>query len=178
MIKWQDKQLSILSNCIFNEIEYWLNKVASENVKLYGVSLILDDDALTVYMAVGSELSGDAQGKWSADEWMMALIDDSILAKEGMGHFNQLAMQHYNEQVEPLFADDFDYEEERQRNIAMYTQALKNVKKQLVSHYGHELESLLLFLTIPGDVGLAINSAKSINRSSQALDEFIAFNTF
>lgn len=177
MSNWHDNNIELLSNSIVNEVQYLNGWVKGKNDKLYGVSVILDDDALTGYIAVSTDKSLEnihKKIKWDAQQWTYTLTNNDI--SDGIDVFNKLAIERYRNEIIPKFKEGFDYSIELSNNIKMFILALKKAKLNLI-HKDYTFNDVIFFLTIPGEPKISIDSANDINESNELLHELIEFKS-
>ncbi|NHB59578.1 DUF4303 domain-containing protein [Acinetobacter sp. 194] len=113
MNNWYDNNLKLLSNSITNEVQYLNDWIKGKNDSIYGVSIILDDDALTGYISVSTYKSLEnihKTIKWDAQQWTYTLTNDDIT--DGIDVFNKLAIERYKHEIIKKFKDGFDYDVE------------------------------------------------------------------
>lgn len=172
-MSWHDNNLQLLRNSIVNEVLYLNNWVQGKNDKIYAVSVILDDDALTGYIAVSTDKSLEnihKEIKWDAQQWTYTLTNDDI--SDGIDVFNKLAINRYRNEIIPKFKEGFSYDTELSNNIKMFTIALKMAKLNLANKISN-FNNVAFFLTIPGEPKISIDSAIAINESNELLNELI-----
>ncbi|WP_353171842.1 DUF4303 domain-containing protein [Acinetobacter rudis] len=178
MMDWHKKHLDLLSAVIVNEFLFWYEKIKNKNDSIYAVALILDEDALTAYLAVSTweSLNDKHEGnKWEPSEWLYTVDDGDVF--NDLNSFVKLMIKHYDEDVIPLYEKGFDYNEERQRNLWMYTEVLKEAKLIIIKKFGSIIDEIVFYLSILGDHSIEIESSKSINKKSEILTDLVNYRT-
>jgi len=173
---WYDAHLIELKTAIINEFDYLYHFLQKKKQQLYGFALILDADCLTAYAAVSTQQSLKKLHKnceWVAEEWCYVSDEEEIVY--GLSTFIDTLIDFYDAQIVPLFQEGFDYEPIQQKNLTLFTKAMKEAKGELVNKYGSEVEAMAFFLTIPGEPEVTYNSALAINDPNiQKVKELLA----
>lgn len=172
---WYDVHWVDLKTAIINEFDYLYHFLQKKKQQLYGFALILDADCLTAYAAVSTEQSLKKLHKnceWDAEEWCYVSDEEEIVY--GLSTFIDTLIDFYDAQIVPLFQEGFDYEPIQQKNVALFTKAMKEAKGELVNKYGSEVEAMAFYLTIPGEPKVTYNSALAINNpNTQKVKELL-----
>ncbi|WP_288788772.1 DUF4303 domain-containing protein [uncultured Elizabethkingia sp.] len=161
---WHEKNLPVLSSSIVNEFDFFHQLFSKKEQKMYAFALILDDDCLTAYSAVSTTESLKKIHKnkeWDAPEWCFCVSQGAV--KEGVDTFTRLLLDRYRKDIVPLFQQGFDYASERQKNLQLFTDALRIAKQELVKKYGNEVEEMAFYISIPGEPIVEKNTALAIN---------------
>ncbi|MDQ9011141.1 DUF4303 domain-containing protein [Acinetobacter gerneri] len=178
MDSWHKKHVDVLSEAIVNEFSYLFEKINNKKDSIYAAALILDDDILTAYLAVSTKESLDNKHKgykWDPSEWIIT-VDDNIISND-LNSFIRLMIKHYDEEIVPLYQNGFNYEAEKLNNLWLYTSALMKAKNILITTFGETINSIVFYLSIPGQPEIEINSAKEINDQSNELTELIKYRS-
>ncbi|MBB1140740.1 DUF4303 domain-containing protein [Myroides sp. WP-1] len=174
---WYDAHLIDLKTAIINEFEYLYHFLQKKKQQVYGFALILDSDCLTAYAAVSTQQSLKKLHKnceWIAEEWCYVSDEEDVVY--GLSNFADTLIDFYDAQIVPLFQKGFDYEPIQQKNLALFTEAMKEAKSALVDKYGGEVEAMAFFLTIPGEPKVTHNSALAINNpNTKKVKELLEF---
>lgn len=177
MKEWQLVNFDLLVDCISNDFTKLYERTMKEHENIYGVALILDDDALTAYMSVSTteSLTNIHKGsKWLPYEWAIGNDDGDV--EKGMGYFIDKHIDYYDEFIAPKFeAGDYDYSDDLNDNLEMFNKCMKSAKERLVAKLGEQIKDIIFLLCIPGEDELIIESAKMINSNSDNLKELIIF---
>lgn len=161
---WHERNLPVLSSSIVNEFVFFHQLFSKKEQNMYAFALILDDDCLTVYSAVSTTESLKKIHKdkeWDAPEWCFCVSQGAV--KEGVDTFTRLLLDRYRKDIVPLFQQGFDYASERQKNLQLFTDALRIAKQELVKKYGNEVEEMAFYISIPGEPIVEKNTALAIN---------------
>ncbi|WP_336664362.1 DUF4303 domain-containing protein [Elizabethkingia meningoseptica] len=161
---WHERNLPVLSGSIVNEFVFFHQLFSKKEQNMYAFALILDDDCLTSYSAVSTTESLKKIHKnkeWDAPEWCFCVSQGA--AKEGVESFTKLLLDRYRKDIVPLFQQGFDYATERQKNLQLFTDALRIAKQELVKKYGDEVEKMAFYISIPGEPIVEKNTALAIN---------------
>ena len=161
---WHERNLPVLSSLIVNEFVFFHQLFSKKEQKMYAFALILDDDCLTAYSAVSTNESLKKIHKnkeWDASEWCFCVSQGAV--KEGVDTFARLLLDLYRKDIVPLFQQGFDYAPEQQRNLQLFTDALRIAKQELIKKYGKEVEEMVFYISIPGEPIVDKNSALAIN---------------
>ncbi|MGJ1385852.1 DUF4303 domain-containing protein [Sphingobacterium spiritivorum] len=161
---WHERNLPVLSGSIVNEFDFFYQLFRKKKQSMYAFALILDDDCLTAYSAVSTTESLKKIHKnkeWDAPEWCFCVSQGAV--KEGVDTFTRLLLDRYRKDIVPLFQQGFDYAPERQKNLQLFTDAMRIAKQELVKKYGNEIEEMAFYLSIPGEPIVEKNSVLAIN---------------
>ncbi|OPC03679.1 hypothetical protein BAS09_08355 [Elizabethkingia ursingii] len=161
---WHERNLPVLSSSIVNEFVFFHQLFSKKEQNMYAFALILDDDCLTAYSAVSTTESLKKIHKnkeWDAPEWCLCVSQGAV--KEGVDTFTRLLLDRYRKDIVPLFQQGFDYASERQKNLQLFTDALRIAKQELVKKYGNEVEEMAFYISIPGEPIVEKNTALAIN---------------
>lgn len=161
---WHERNLPVLSSSIVNEFVFFHQLFSKKEQNMYAFALILDDDCLTAYSAVSTTESLKKIHKnkeWDAPEWCFCVSQGAV--KEGVDTFTRLLLDRYRKDIVPLFQQGFDYASERQKNLQLFTDALRISKQELVKKYGNEVEEMAFYISIPGEPIVEKNTALAIN---------------
>ncbi|MCL1664857.1 DUF4303 domain-containing protein [Elizabethkingia ursingii] len=161
---WHERNLPVLSSSIVNEFVFFHQLFSKKEQNMYAFALILDDDCLTAYSAVSTTESLKKIHKnkeWDAPEWCLCVSQGAV--KEGVDTFTRLLLDRYRKDIVPLFQQGFDYARERQKNLQLFTDALRIAKQELVKKYGNEVEEMAFYISIPGEPIVEKNTALAIN---------------
>ncbi|KUG12173.1 hypothetical protein BEI02_17695 [Elizabethkingia sp. HvH-WGS333] len=161
---WHERNLPVLSSSIVNEFVFFHQLFSKKEQNMYAFALILDDDCLTAYSAVSTTESLKKIHKnkeWDAPEWCFCVSQGAV--KEGVDTFTRLLLDRYRKDIVPLFQQGFDYASERQKNLQLFTDALRIAKQELVKKYGNEVEEMAFYISIPGEPIVEKNTALTIN---------------
>ncbi|WP_293915888.1 MULTISPECIES: DUF4303 domain-containing protein [unclassified Sphingobacterium] len=161
---WHETNLPVLSSSIVNEFVFFHQLFSKKEQNMYAFALILDDDCLTAYSAVSTTESLKKIHKnkeWDAPEWCFCVSQGAV--KEGVDTFTRLLLDRYRKDIVPLFQQGFDYASERQKNLQLFTDALRIAKQELVKKYGNEVEEMAFYISIPGEPIVEKNTALAIN---------------
>ncbi|NHB59587.1 DUF4303 domain-containing protein [Acinetobacter sp. 194] len=130
MKEWQKIHFNLLIECIINDFNELYKRTLKEHQEIYGVALILDDDALTAYMSVSTFESLNnihKDEKWLPYEWAIGNDDDDV--EKGMGVFVEKHIEYYDKYIAPKFEKgDYEYSGDRDDNLEMFTDGMKRVK--------------------------------------------------
>lgn len=173
MENWHSTQLDNLSKLIQEEF-FGLYKKYNKGDVIYGVVLVLDDDGLTSYMAISTKKSNEKMHKgieWEGYSWVQGFFDDND--DVGVRSFTPVMMDHYYEDIQPLLSKGYDFDEERRRNINLYISATKKAKQQSCNSVGSDVNSMVFYITIPGEPEIDRDSAIEINEPSDNLNWFL-----
>lgn len=132
---WHETNLPVLSGLIVNEFDFFHQFFSKKGQNMYAFALILDDDCLTAYSAVSTTESLKKIHKnkeWDAPEWCLCVSQGAV--KEGVDTFTKLLLDRYRKDIVPLFQQGFDYASERQKNLQLFTDALRIAKQELVKN--------------------------------------------
>lgn len=132
---WHETNLPVLSSSIVNEFDFFHQLFSKKEQKMYAFALILDNDCLTAYAAVSTTESLKKIHKnkeWDAPEWCLCVSQGAV--KEGVDTFTKLLLDRYRKDIVPLFQQGFDYARERQKNLQLFTDALRIAKQELVKN--------------------------------------------
>lgn len=172
---WHEENLSTLINSIINDFNALYHLLTKKKQNIYGFALVLDDDCITAYSAVSTKESLKKlheNKEWDAPEWCWCLSDGDV--KEGLHHFVELLLNHYRNNIAPLFKQGFEYAPERQKNLQLFTEAMHLAKKELAKKYGDEVEDMVFYLSIPGEPIVEKGSALAINmKNNKKLKELL-----
>ncbi|ELY2498621.1 DUF4303 domain-containing protein [Cronobacter muytjensii] len=172
MDSWHNYQQEVLNLLIQQEFSALHEKYQDDEI--YAVVLVLDDDALSSYMAISTKESLEKMHKgieWQGYAWVQGFFDDNDDA--GVRSFTTIMMEHYNENILPLMPEGYDFDEERKRNIALFTYAMKDAKRALQTSLGDDINNIVFYITIPGEPEIDYHAAKFINSPSENLDRFL-----
>lgn len=204
---WHREHVNVLTQSIINEFEFLQNKIKHKKIhknkikksdkhrrnnKIYAVTLNLDEDATTAYLAVATthELQkhaneyGHWECKWASNEWKTTVKSKQV--KDDISELFLTKMwQRYKDDVEPIYdvlvePEDLPYEEgwyylhERKYNCWLYIEGLKQAKRKLSKKYGQDVEDIIFYVAIFGDWRVESDSAQAINKPSALLDELLA----
>ncbi|AQX51588.1 DUF4303 domain-containing protein [Elizabethkingia anophelis] len=161
---WHERNLPVLSSLIVNEFDFFHQLFSKKGQNMYAFALILDDDCLTAYSAVSTTESLKKIHKnkeWDAPEWCLCVSQGAV--KEGVDTFTKLLLERYRKDIVPLFQQGFDYASERQKNLQLFTDALRIAKQELVKKYGNVVEEMAFYISIPGEPIVEKNTALAIN---------------
>ena len=161
---WHETNLPVLSGLIVNEFDFFHQFFSKKGQNMYAFALILDDDCLTAYSAVSTTESLKKIHKnkeWDAPEWCLCVSQGAV--KEGVDTFTKLLLDRYRKDIVPLFQQGFDYASERQKNLQLFTDALRIAKQELVKKYGNLVEEMAFYISIPGEPIVEKNTALAIN---------------
>lgn len=161
---WHERNLPVLSSSIVNEFDFFHQLFSKKEQNMYAFALILEDDCLTSYSAVSTIecLKKIHKNKeWDAPEWCFCVSQGAV--KEGVESFTKLLLDRYRKDIVPLFQQGFDYATERQKNLQLFTDALRIAKQELVKKYGDEVEKMAFYISIPGEPIVEKNTALAIN---------------
>ena len=161
---WHETNLPVLSSSIVNEFVFFHQLFSKKEQNMYAFALILDDDCLTAYSAVSTTESLKKIHKdkeWDAPEWCFCVSQGAV--KEGVDTFTRLLLDRYRKDIVPLFQQGFDYASERQKNLQLFTDALRIAKQELVKKYVNEVEEMAFYISIPGEPIVEKNTALAIN---------------
>ncbi|EQB94075.1 DUF4303 domain-containing protein [Elizabethkingia anophelis] len=161
---WHERNLPVLSSLIVNEFDFFHQLFSKKGQNMYAFALILDDDCLTAYSAVSTTESLKKIHKnkeWDAPEWCLCVSQGAV--KEGVDTFTKLLLDRYRKDIVPLFQQGFDYASERQKNLQLFTDALRIAKQELVKKYGNLVEEMAFYISIPGEPIVEKNTALAIN---------------
>lgn len=161
---WHERNLPVLSSLIVNEFDFFHQLFSKKGQNMYAFALILDDDCLTAYSAVSTTESLKKIHKnkeWNAPEWCLCVSQGAV--KEGVDTFTKLLLDRYRKDIVPLFQQGFDYASERQKNLQLFTDALRIAKQELVKKYGNLVEEMAFYISIPGEPIVEKNTALAIN---------------
>ncbi|MGJ1390314.1 DUF4303 domain-containing protein [Sphingobacterium spiritivorum] len=161
---WHERNLPVLSSLIVNEFVFFHQLFSKKEQNMYAFALILDDDCLTAYSAVSTTESLKKIHKnkeWDAPEWCFCVSQGAV--KEGVDTFTRLLLDRYRKDIVPLFQQGFDYAPERQKNLQLFTDAMRIAKQELIKKYGKEVEEMAFYISIPGEPIVEKNSALAIN---------------
>ncbi|AVF49095.1 MULTISPECIES: DUF4303 domain-containing protein [Elizabethkingia] len=161
---WHETNLPVLSSSIVNEFDFFHQLFSKKEQNMYAFALILDDDCLTAYSAVSTTESLKKIHKnkeWDAPEWCLCVSQGAV--KEGVDTFTRLLLDRYRKDIVPLFQQGFDYASERQKNLQLFTDALRIAKQELVKKYGNLVEEMAFYISIPGEPIVEKNTALAIN---------------
>ncbi|MGJ1267601.1 DUF4303 domain-containing protein [Sphingobacterium spiritivorum] len=161
---WHERNLPVLSSLIVNEFDFFHQLFSKKGQNMYAFALILDDDCLTAYSAVSTTESLKKIHKnkeWDAPEWCFCVSQGAV--KEGVDTFTRLLLDRYRKDIVPLFQQGFDYAPERQKNLQLFTDAMRIAKQELIKRYGKEVEEMAFYISIPGEPIVEKNSALAIN---------------
>ncbi|MDV4071757.1 hypothetical protein CMT45_08520 [Elizabethkingia anophelis] len=161
---WHERNLPVLSSLIVNEFVFFHQLFSKKEQNMYAFALILDDDCLTAYSAVSTTESLKKIHKnkeWDAPEWCFCVSQGAV--KEGVDTFTKLLLDRYRKDIVPLFQQGFDYASERQKNLQLFTDALRIAKQELVKKYGNLVEEMAFYISIPGEPIVEKNTALAIN---------------
>ncbi|WP_151806408.1 DUF4303 domain-containing protein [Acinetobacter bereziniae] len=174
MIDWQSTQIDFLKECIINETTYLYNYMKDKKDEIYAVSLIIDSDILTAYLAVstyGSLKNKHKKKKWDSEEWLFTITDDIV--KPCLDNFIQIIVKRYREEIIPKFKDGFKYTDEKKANLEMYIESLKQAKLCLIERIDPSFNNVVFFINLPGEPKIIKKSAKIINEKSELLNELL-----
>ncbi|ATZ63652.1 DUF4303 domain-containing protein [Acinetobacter bereziniae] len=174
MIDWQSTQIDFLKECIINETTYLYNYMKDKKDEIYAVSLIIDSDILTAYLAVstyGSLKNKHKKKKWDSEEWLFTITDDIV--KPCLDNFTQIIVKRYREEIIPKFKDGFKYTDEKKANLEMYIESLKQAKLCLTEKIDPSFNNVVFFINLPGEPKIIKKSAKIINEKSELLNELL-----
>ncbi|EOE5506889.1 hypothetical protein ACKJUJ_002260 [Cronobacter sakazakii] len=172
MDSWHNYQQEVLNLLIQQEFSALYEKYQDDLI--YAVVLVLDDDALSSYMAISTKVSIENMHKgieWQGYSWVLGFFDDND--DVGVRSFTTIMMEHYNEDILPLLPEGYDFDPERGRNINLYVSAMKKAKQQLCVSLGSNVNNIVFYITIPGEPGIDHASALEINEPSDNLSWFI-----
>ncbi|ELY2861683.1 hypothetical protein [Cronobacter sakazakii] len=172
MDSWHNYQQEVLNLLIQQEFSALYEKYQDDVI--YAVVLVLDDDALSSYMAISTKVSIENMHKgieWQGYSWVLGFFDDNDDA--GVRSFTTIMMEHYNEDILPLLPEGYDFDPERGRNINLYVSAMKKAKQQLCVSLGSNVNNIVFYITIPGEPGIDHASALEINEPLDNLSWFI-----
>ena len=204
---WHREHVNVLTQSIINEFEFLQNKIKHKKIhknkikksdkhrrnnKIYAVTLNLDEDATTAYLAVATthELQkhaneyGHWECKWASNEWKTTVKSKQV--KDDISELFLTKMwQRYKDDVEPIYdvlvePEDLPYEEgwyylhERKYNCWLYIEGLKQAKRKLSKKYDQDIEDIIFYVAIFGDWRVESDSAQAINQPSALLDELLA----
>ncbi|MCT3690240.1 DUF4303 domain-containing protein [Elizabethkingia anophelis] len=161
---WHERNLPVLSSLIVNEFDFFHQLFSKKGQNMYAFALILDDDCLTAYSAVSTTESLKKIHKnkeWDAPEWCLCVSQGAV--KEGVDTFTKLLLERYRKDIVSLFQQGFDYASERQKNLQLFTDALRIAKQELVKKYGNVVEEMAFYISIPGEPIVEKNTALAIN---------------
>ncbi|MCT3675191.1 DUF4303 domain-containing protein [Elizabethkingia anophelis] len=161
---WHERNLPVLSSLIVNEFVFFHQLFSKKEQNMYAFALILDDDCLTAYSAVSTTESLKKIHKnkeWDAPEWCFCVSQGAV--KEGVDTFTRLLLDRYRKDIVPLFQQGFDYAPERQKNLQLFTDAMRIAKQELVKKYGNVVEEMAFYISIPGEPIVEKNTALAIN---------------
>ncbi len=161
---WHERYLSVLSDSIVNEFDFFHLLFNKKEQNMYAFALILDDDCLTAYSAVSTTESLKKIHKnkeWDAPEWSLCVNQGVV--KEGVDTFTRLLLDRYRKDIVPLFQQGLDYAPERRKNLQLFTDAMRIAKLELVKKYGNKVEEMAFYISIPGEPIVEKNSALAIN---------------
>lgn len=175
MSDWQNRNFNLLVECIVNEFIEIHKRMLNSREEIYGVALILDSDALTVYMSVSTNesLEKDHENiKWVPYEWSIGNDENDV--SMGLNFFIEKHIEYYDQNIVPKFSSgNYDYTYDFNENIEMFILGMKCAKKELKSLYGNNIEQIVFLICIPGDDELLIRSAQLINLESENLQSFL-----
>ncbi|EOY5384333.1 DUF4303 domain-containing protein [Cronobacter dublinensis] len=172
MDSWHNYQQKILNLLIQQEFSALHEKYQDDEI--YAVVLVLDDDALSSYMAISTKESLEKIHKgieWEGYSWVLGFFDDND--DVGVRSFTTIMMEHYNESILPLLPEGYNFDEERERNINLYISAMKKAKEQLCDTIGNDVNNIVFYITIPGEPEIDHASAIEINERSENLNWFL-----
>ncbi|EOW6745127.1 DUF4303 domain-containing protein [Cronobacter dublinensis] len=172
MDSWHNYQQKVLNLLIQQEFSALHEKYQDDGI--YAVVLVLDDDALSSYMAISTKESLEKIHKgieWEGYSWVLGFFDDND--DVGVRSFTTIMMEHYNESILPLLPEGYDFDEERERNINLYISAMKKAKEQLCDTIGNDVNNIVFYITIPGEPEIDHASAIEINEPSENLNWFL-----
>ncbi|EOL8972442.1 TPA: DUF4303 domain-containing protein [Cronobacter dublinensis] len=172
MDSWHNYQQKVLNILIQQEFSALYEKYQDDEV--YAVVLVLDDDALSSYMAISTKESLEKIHKgieWEGYSWVLGFFDDND--DVGVRSFTTIMMEHYNESILPLLPEGYDFDKERERNINLYISAMKKAKEQLCDTIGNDVNNIVFYITIPGEPEIDHASAIEINEPSENLNWFL-----
>ncbi|QES93926.1 DUF4303 domain-containing protein [Empedobacter brevis] len=173
---WHQQHLEKLIKALINDFEYIYQLMQKKKQHIYAFALILDSDCITAYSAVSTIESLKKLHKnkdWDAAEWCWTVDESKV--KKGLNNFTPYLLEHYRNDITPLFKQEFDYEPERQKNIQLFTNAMNETKQKMVEKYGNEIEEMVFYLSIPGDPDIEKSSALAINHTGNAkVNELLA----
>ncbi|ATC34974.1 DUF4303 domain-containing protein [Elizabethkingia anophelis] len=161
---WHERNLPVLSSLIVNEFVFFHQLFSKKEQNMYAFALILDDDCLTAYSAVSTTESLKKIHKnkeWDAPEWCFCVSQGAV--KEGVDTFTRQLLDRYRKDIVPLFQQGFDYAPERQKNLQLFTDAMRIAKQELVKKYGNVVEEMAFYISIPGEPIVEKNTALAIN---------------
>lgn len=174
MKEWQQNNLELLMECIINEITYLFHYLKEKEDEIYAVSLILDSDALTAYLAVSTYESlknKHKKKKWNSEEWLFTITDHTI--EPNLDTFTKVMVTRYREDLVPQFKNGFKYADEKKSNVEMYTEGLKQAKSELAKNLDMSFDGMVFFINIPGEPKVIKKSAKIINKDSELLKDLL-----
>lgn len=174
MKEWQQNHLDLLTECIINETTYLYHYLKEKEDEIYAVSLILDSDVLTVYLAVstyGSLKNKHKKKKWNSEEWVFTITDND--AEPNLDTFTKIMATRYREELVPKFKEGFKYTDERKSNLEMYTKSLKKAKSELAKKLNLSFNDMIFFVNIPGEPKIVKKSAKIVNKDSELLNDLL-----
>ncbi|EOV8837314.1 DUF4303 domain-containing protein [Cronobacter dublinensis] len=172
MDSWHNYQQEVLNLLIQQEFSALYEKYQDDEI--YAVVLVLDDDALSSYMAISTKVSIKNMHKgieWTGYSWVLGFFDDND--DVGVRSFTTIMMERYNETILPLLPEGYDFDEERERNIDLYISAMKKAKEQLCDTMGKDVNNIVFYITIPGEPEIDHASAIKINEPSESLCWFL-----
>lgn len=172
MDSWHNYQQKVLNLLIQQEFSALHEKYQDDEI--YAVVLVLDDDAISSYMAISTKESLEKIHKeieWEGYSWVLGFFDDND--DVGVRSFTTIMMEHYNESILPLLPEGYDFDEERERNINLYISAMKKAKEQLCDTIGNDVNNIVFYITIPGEPEIDHASAIEINEPSENLNWFL-----
>ena len=183
MQNWHETQVDNLTTGLLNEFDYLLKQVRENNDTIYGVVICVDSDILVGYLALGTvqtnakkeKLYADWDCKWVPGEWEIATETNEIDNGVDRLFLNEMR-RHYVDEIKPKFKDNFDYTEEREKNLWLFMTGFRKAKEILQQRYKAELKDTLFYLSIPGDEVFEKETAKKLNEPSDLLTEMIMEN--
>lgn len=161
---WHKENLRALTYSLINDFNFLYKLLTKKKQNIYAFALVLDDDCITAYSVVSTIESIKKIHKnkeWDAPEWCW-VVEENVV-KDGLKNFIELLLKHYWDDIAPLFKQGFDYASERQKNLQLFTDAMCIAKHELVKKYGHVVEEMAFYISIPGEPMVEKNSALAIN---------------
>ena len=184
MKNWHEEHIESLTTGIVNEFNYLFTEIKENNDCIYAVVICLDSDILTGYLVIGTKNTVEMRKKQDSNwdfKWMLGEWDIATETHEIDNGVHNLFLhemrRHFENDIEPKLMQGGDYTEEREKNLWLFMQGMKNAKEILKQNYTKALESTLFYLSIPGDEVFEIKTAKALNEPSALLTEMIRENS-
>ncbi|WP_298141888.1 DUF4303 domain-containing protein [uncultured Acinetobacter sp.] len=171
------QHLTVLKDALIHEF-YKLYDHYYED-EIYGCALVFNEYMLLDHLSVATQRSLFAEhedyaqflsqaDKWNVNKWRFrSSSTDSQL------HAFNLLLNEYLQQNHvfgtPLQQQNLD----TLNNLDVLLSAFKDAKEALVDSYGLDVDQILFFISLPTQPNLEINSAQTLNGSSQLLQEFL-----